>query len=82
MKKSAKFIAQLLVGYTSKDVYDIWEDMGIVFKDKMGSWKITDLGRSIGGSMSKSDYSQPVFEEDIIIDKMIEFYNKTKGSKG
>lgn len=82
MKKSARFIAQCFSGYTAKDVYDIWNDMGVIFKDKMGCWKLTDLGRNIGGSMSKSDYPQPVFEEDMIIDKMIEFFNKTKGSKG
>ena len=55
-RKSAKFIAQELIGYTAADVHEIWKDMGLVVKDKFGDWALTELGRSIGGRMSKSDH--------------------------
>lgn len=78
--KSARFIAQELINYTTKDVYDIWKDMGLVVKDKFGDWVITGLGRSIGGKMSKGNrLSVPIFDSDKIIDMMTDFYNKTKG---
>ena len=78
--KSARFIAQELINYTTKDVYDIWKDMGLVVKDTFGDWVITELGRSIGGKMSKGNrLSVHVFDSDKIIDMMIDFYKKTKG---
>ncbi len=78
--KSARFIAQELVNYTTKDVYEIWKDMGLVVKNKFGDWVITELGRSIGGRMSKGNHlSVPIFDSDKIIDMMIDFYKKTKG---
>lgn len=78
--KSARFIAEELINYTTKDVYEIWKDMGLVEKDKFGDWIITEIGRSIGGKMSKgSRLSVPVFDSDKIIDMMIDFYEKTKG---
>ena len=32
-RKSARYIAQMLDNYTTKDVYEIWKDMGLVIKD-------------------------------------------------
>lgn len=78
--KSARFIAQELVNYTTKDVYEIWKDMGLVVKDNFGDWVITELGRNIGGRMSKGNrLSVPIFDSDKIINMMIDFYKKTRG---
>ena len=72
-RKSARYIAQELIGYTAADVYDIWKDMGLIIKDKFGDWALTELGRSIGGKMSKSDHLPvPTFEADKVIDMMID----------
>ena len=51
-RKSARFIAEMLSNYTTKDVYEIWKDMGLVMKDKFGDWILTDLGKSMGDKMS------------------------------
>lgn len=76
-RKSARFIAEMLCNYTTKDVYDIWRDMGLVIKDKFGDWVLTDLGRSLGGKMSNGNrLSVPTFDADFIIEKMIEFCKK------
>lgn len=78
-RKSARYIAQELIGYTAADVYEIWKDMGLVIKDKFGDWTLTELGRSIGGKMSKSDHLPvPTFEADKVIDMMIAWYNTHK----
>ena len=78
-RKSARYIAQELIGYTAADVYDIWKDMGLIIKDKFGDWALTELGRSIGGKMSKSDHPPvPTFEADKVIDMMIDWYNTHK----
>ena len=75
-RKSARYIAQELIGYTAADVYDIWKDMGLIIKDKFGDWALTELGRSIGGKMSKSDHLPvPTFAADKVIDLMIDWYN-------
>ncbi len=76
-RKSARFIADMLSNYTTKDVYEIWKDMGIVAKDKFGDWILTDLGRAWGGKMSTGSHlSVPTFDADFIIDKMIGFCKK------
>lgn len=78
-RKSARYIAQELIGYTAADVYDIWKDMGLIIKDKFGDWALTELGRSIGGKMSKSDQLPvPTFEAGKVIDMMIDWYNTHK----
>lgn len=78
-RKSAKFIAQELLGYTAADVYEIWKDMGLVIKDKFGDWALTELGRSLGGKMSKSTHLPvPTFDSDKIIDMMINWYSSHK----
>lgn len=75
-RMSARFIAQQLIGFTTKDVYEMWNDMGIVKKDKLGDWVLTELGRALGGRVSQGNHPVPTFKADEIIDKMIEFYNK------
>lgn len=80
-RKSARFIANMLSNYTTKDVYEIWKDMGLVVKDKVGDWILTDLGRNSGGKMSQGIHTPvPTFDADSIIEKMIEFC-KEKGIK-
>ncbi len=80
-RKSARFIADMLINYTPKDVYEIWKDMGLVIKDKFGDWVLTDLGKEIGGRMSNGNHlSVPTFDADSIIEKMIAFC-KQKGIK-
>lgn len=80
-RKSARFIAEMLVNYTTKDVYEIWKDMGLVVKDEFGDWLLTEAGKLIGGKMSNGNrLSVPTFNADMIIDKMIEFC-KQKGIK-
>lgn len=77
-RKSAKFIAEELIGYSAADVYEIWKDMGLIIKDTIG-WTITQYGRSIGGAMSKNGHtSVPTFDSDKIIDMMIEWYKTHK----
>ena len=72
-RKSARFIAQDLLKKTS-EIYDIWERMGVVYKDKFGDWSLTELGKTLGGKMSKgSALSVPTFEKDIIIEAMRRF---------
>lgn len=80
-RKSARFIAQMLCNYKTKDVYEIWKDMGLVVKDKFGDWILTDLGKNIGGKMSNGNrLSVPTFDAETIINEMIEFCKK-KGIK-
>lgn len=69
-RKTARFIAQMLTNYKTKDVYQIWNDMGLVTKDKFGDWILTGLGRSLGGKMSEGlKLSVPTFDADFIIEK-------------
>lgn len=80
-RKSARFIADMLINYTTKDVYEIWKDMGLVVKDEFGDWILTEAGKLMGGKMSNGNrLSVPTFNADFIIDKMIEFC-KQKGIK-
>ena len=76
-RKSAKFISQMLDNFTTKDVYEMRKNMGLVIKDKSGNWDLTELGKSIGGKMSKGNWlSVPTFDAEPIINKMIEFCEK------
>lgn len=73
---SARFIGQK-VQLSTKSVYEMWEKMGFVVKDKFGDWALTELGRINGGKMSKSNnLPVPTFEFDDIVEKMIDFYKK------
>ena len=51
------------------------KDMGYIVKDTIG-YKLTELGRANSGKMSKSNYPTPTFDVDIVIERMIEFWNK------
>lgn len=76
MRMSARFVAQE-VGKSTSWVYDLWEKMGFVIKDKFGDWILTEAGRASSGRMSKSSYRPvPTFDFDIIEQKMIDFYKK------
>lgn len=78
-RKPASLIAKMLENFTTKDVYEMWKDMGIVVKDKFGDWVLTEAGKSIGGRMSKNSYYPvPIFEDEDIINKMSEFFEKIK----
>lgn len=76
-RMSARFIG-LKVGLSTKDVYEMWQGMGVVTKDKFGDWVLTEAGRALGGKSSKGDYSVPTFKFDTIVNAMIGFYNKNK----
>ena len=77
-RMSARFVANK-VGKTTKWVYDMWKDMGLVDKDKFGDWVLTELGRKIGGRMSDGNHlSVPTFEFETIEKMMIDFYNKNR----
>ena len=72
-RMSARFIG-IKLGKTTAEIYDIWKQMGVVAKDKFGDWILTELGRNIGGKMSKSNYlSVPTFEYDPIVNMMKDF---------
>ncbi len=74
-RMSARFVAKR-VGMSTKWVYDMWKDMGLVIKDNFGDWILTDLGKKIGGKMSSnSNLSVPTFEFQIVEKMMIDFYN-------
>lgn len=80
MMKSARFIAQELLNFSTSDVYECWKDMGLVVKDKLGDWILTDQGKAIGGKMSKSDRCPvPTFDSVKIVDMMEEFCKKHFG---
>lgn len=73
-RMSAKFVANR-VGMSTNWVYELWRDMGLVMKDKFGDWALTDLGRQLGGRISKSNYCPvPTFEFEKIEQMMIDYY--------
>lgn len=77
-KMSARFVGNK-VGMSTDSVYNMWKDMGIVFKNTLGCWEITEPGRRIGGRMSKSNYCPvPTFDFEVIEKMMICYYNKNK----
>lgn len=75
-RMSARFVA-IEVGKSTAWVYEMWENMGLVIKDKFGDWALTEAGRKIDGRMSNSNYLPvPTFELEEIKKLMIDFYNK------
>jgi len=77
-RMSARFVGNK-VGMSTKWVYEMWQDMGLVFKDKCGDWALTELGKSIGGRMSKSIHCPvPTFDFEVLEKMMIDFYNKNR----
>lgn len=72
-RMSARFLG-IKLGKTTADIYKTWKKIGVLTKDKFGDWTLTELGRTIGGKMSKSNYvSVPTFECDPIVKMMDEF---------
>lgn len=72
-RMSARFIG-IKLGKATAEIYDMWRKMGLVTKDKLGDWTLTELGRNIGGKMSKSNYlAVPTFEYDSVVRMMEEF---------
>ena len=77
-RMSARFVGKK-VGLSALQVYDMWKDMGLVIKDNLGDWALTEMGKKKGGQMSKSTHSPvPTFEFSTIEKLMIEFYRKFK----
>lgn len=77
-RMSARYIAPKM-GMSTSSVYNTWEKMGLVMKNKYGDWTLTNLGMDIGGRMSRSNYlSVPTFELEPILKLMREFFAKTK----
>lgn len=75
-RMSARFVGRA-VGMSTKWVYGMWKDMGLVVKDKFGDWALTAAGHNIGGRMSKSNHCPvPSFDFEVIEQMMIDFYNK------
>lgn len=78
--KSAMHFARELVDYTTADVYDIWQDMGIVTKGKFGGWIVTELGHKLGGRYSSGKHHVPIFDFEKTFAMMVDFYQKHKGA--
>ena len=75
-RMSARFVGRE-VGKSTEWVYKMWKDMGLVVKDKFGDWILTQVGRDVGGKMSKGQpRSTPTFDFEVIEKKMIDFYNQ------
>ena len=51
-RMSARFVGRA-VGMSTKWVYGMWKDMGLVVKDKFGDWALTAAGHNIGGECPK-----------------------------
>ena len=62
---SARFLGNI-IGMSAKAIYAIWQQLGLVTPDKCGGWDLTDLGKSIGGRLSKSNYPVPTFDYEVI----------------
>lgn len=72
-RMSARFFG-IEMGLSTDSVYEMWQKMGFVIKDKFGEWALTDAGRNIGGRMSKSNYCPvPTFDFDVIEKKMVNY---------
>lgn len=77
-RMSARFVGHA-IGKSTRWVYDMWSQMGLVTKDKFGDWILTAAGHQIGGRMSKgARLAVPTFDFSIIEKLMIDFYNKNR----
>ena len=74
-RMSARFIGQK-VGLSTSGVYELWEAMGLVFKDRLGYWDLTDFGRANGGRLSNGRVPVPTFDFDSIVKMMVEYWEK------
>lgn len=75
-RMSARYTAKKL-GLGTKLIYQIWQEMGLIRKNKLGDWTLTDLGKQHGGKMSINSYSPvPTFEFETIKKLMVDFLYK------
>ena len=77
-RMSARFIAQK-VGLSTSGVYELWEAMGLVVKDRLGYWDLTDHGRVNGGRLSNGRVPVPTFDFDYIVKMMEEYWEMKHG---
>ena len=69
-RMSARFVGSKL-GLSASDVYEIWEKIGLVVKDKWGWWDLTPLGRQHGGRISSGSHTPvPTFDFDVVRELM------------
>lgn len=67
------------IGLTAKAVNEIWDQMGLIMKDKFGDWILTEFGKQLGGEYSKrTNYPVPTFEISVIKPMMIKFLGSKK----
>ena len=76
-KASARYIGKCF-GMDANWTYEVWEDMGLIVKNKFGDWILTEAGKKIGGSTSKR-YGVPIFKGEEIVPMMNEFLRKVFG---
>lgn len=70
-RMSARFVAKK-VGMSTEWVYKMWKEMGLVIKDSIGDWILTEKGYKVGGQMSiGSKLSVPTFKFEEIEKMMI-----------
>lgn len=74
-RMSARFVGQK-IGLSTSSVYDLWEAMGMVAKDRLGYWDLTEYGKSIGGRLSSGRVPVPTFDFEDIVEVMDEFREK------
>lgn len=70
-RMSARFFGSKL-NISTQEVYSVWEDMGIVVKNKIGDWIVTEAGTKIGGRSSKG-FGVPTFDFDSIKAIMLKY---------
>ena len=65
-RMSARFIG-ITIGKSTQWVYNTWNSLGLVTKDHMGDWVLTEYGREIGGKMSQNNFLPvPTFQYDVV----------------
>lgn len=71
-RMSARYVTQK-VRMNIALVYDLWNSMEIVIKDKFEDWTLIKAGREIGGRITKSNYcTVPTFDFNVIEQLMID----------
>lgn len=61
-RQSPRFFG-IRIGKSAKEVYELWENKGLIEKVPLTNgfmWRITELGRSLGGRLS--DQGTPTFD--------------------
>lgn len=75
MRMSARFFG--IERCESADfIYKLWEEMGLVIKDSLGDWRLTDLGLKHGGGWSRGNFKAITFDAEHLLPLMDEFYEK------